>query len=144
MKITQLSIQLDDEPGHLCAMSELLGEEGINIRAVSAVLSPKGSLVHIVADNPAKAAELLGASGYKFEESQVIAVETPDHPGGMNAVMRPLARAGIHIRYFYPMIGSILQNAVMILGVDDLDGAIKALKKEYINILVARPVSGGK
>lgn len=142
MLITQLSIHLDDDPGHLCAMSELLGEEGINIRAISAILGKKSNLVHIVVDSPAKAREILTAKGYRLEETKVIAVETPDHPGGMTAVMRPLARAKIHIRYFYPMIGSILDNAVLILGVDNLEGAIAALKKDYINILEARPGLG--
>ncbi|PLX42637.1 MAG: hypothetical protein C0608_02015 [Deltaproteobacteria bacterium] len=142
MVITQLSISLDDTPGKTCALSELLGDEGINIRALSAVMHGDDNMVHIVADQPKKAQDLLVANGYEVLTSQVIAVETPDHPGGVTAVMRPLARAGIRIRFFYPMIGRILDNAVMILGVDNLEAAIDALKKEYINILEARPGLG--
>ncbi len=142
MTITQLSIRLDDTPGKTLAISELLGEEGINLRAISAVMAGEDNVVFIVPDQPAKAKALLEGNGYDVESCQVIAVETPDHPGGLTAVMRPLARAGIRLRFFYPMIGRVLDNAVIILGVDNPDEAVAVLRKEYINIIEARPGLG--
>ena len=48
----------------------------------------------------------------------MLAVETPDHPGGLNAVLKPLRSAGINVHYLYPHLGRVSDQAIVILGVD--------------------------
>lgn len=135
MIVEQLSVELVNQPGELSKISDLLGDEGINIRAiVSAPMNAK-SVVRFVVDNPDKAREILKSEGYEIEITPVIAVETPDHPGGLNAVLRPLKEAGVNVQYLYPFIGRFHDNAVMILGAEPIDEAITVLKKNYIHIL---------
>ena len=135
MILEQISVELIDQPGEMSKVSDLLGEEGINIRAICASPENGKSVVRFVVDNPQKAKDVLANNGYKIWTEQVIAVETPDHPGGLNAVLKPLKEAGINVSYLYPFIGRFQENAVIILGVDKTERAIEVLKKNYIRIL---------
>jgi hypothetical protein len=89
----------------------------------------------MVVDNSEKASKVLTSRGYKIQAEKVIAVETPDHPGGLNSVLKPLRDAKINVIYLYPFIGRFHTNAVLILGVDNTEKAIEVLKKNYIKIM---------
>jgi hypothetical protein len=132
MVITQISISLDNVPGALSNVSELLGREGVNIRAISVADTSDISTVRFVVDDPVKAKNILKANGYSPKETGVIAVETPDHPGGLNAVLKPLRAAGINVHYLYPHLGRTSNNAIVILGVDKTEEAQKVLHDNWV------------
>ncbi len=135
MIVEQLSVELVNRPGELSKISDVLGDDGINIRAISSAPRNTTSVVRFVVDNSGKAREILKSNGYEVDTTPVIAVETPDHPGGLNAVLRPLKEAGINVQYLYPFIGRFHDNAVLILGAEPIEGAIAVLKRNYIHIL---------
>ncbi|MDD5190745.1 MAG: amino acid-binding protein, partial [Dehalococcoidales bacterium] len=63
MNVTQVSVSLDNVPGKLLSISELLRTEGINIRAVSVADTSDISTVRFVTDNPAKTVNVLKSHG---------------------------------------------------------------------------------
>jgi len=65
----------------------------------------------------------------------VLAVETPDHPGGLIAVLKPLRSAGINVHYLYPHLGRVSNNAIVILGVDNTEEAQKVLQQNWVRTL---------
>ncbi|MCX5805473.1 MAG: ACT domain-containing protein [Proteobacteria bacterium] len=133
MVIKQISISLENTPGALSAVSEILGREGVNIRAISVADTSDISTVRFVVDDPTKAKNILKANGYSPKETDVLAVETPDHAGGLNAVLKPLKNAGINVHYLYPHLGRISNSAIVILGVDKTDEAQKVLKQNWVH-----------
>jgi hypothetical protein len=133
MVIKQLSVSLENAPGTLSIVSELLGREGVNIRAISVADTSDISTVRFVVDDPEKAKNILTGNGYQPRETDVLAVETPDHPGGMNAMLKPLKAAGINVHYLYPHLGRINNNAIVILGVDKTVEAQKVLAQNWVN-----------
>jgi len=135
MIIDQISVKLKNQPGEMSKVSDLLGDEGINIRALTLSLQAENGLVHLILDDPAKGLEVLKGRGYETAIHQVIAVETPDHPGGLNALLRPLKDAKINVEFLYPLIGRLRGNAVLIVGAEPITEAILALQKHYITIL---------
>lgn len=135
MVITQISIILDNVPGALSNVSEILGREGVNIRAVSVADTSDLSTVRFVVDDPVKALNILKGRGFRTKETDVLAVETPDHPGGMNAVLRPLRDAGINVHYLYPHLGRASGQAIVILGVDRTEDAQKVLAQNWVKTL---------
>lgn len=135
MILKQLSVELINQPGEMSKVSDLLGEAGVNIRAICASPENGKSIVRLVVDMPDKAIDLLRSHQYNVVVEDVIAVETPDHPGGLNAVLKPLKEARVNVNYLYPFIGRFHKNAVIILGVDKIDIAIDVLRKNYILIL---------
>jgi hypothetical protein len=133
--IKQLSVSLDNVPGTFSTISEALGREGVNIRAISVADTSDISTVRFVVDDPEKAKNILTANGYHPKETEVLAVEIPDHPGATNAVLKPLKTAGINVHYLYPHLGRISDKAIVILGVDKTEEAQKVLAANWVKTL---------
>lgn len=133
MVIKQLSISLDNIPGMLSNISEILGKEGVNIRAISVADTADISTVRFVVDDPVKAVNILKSNNYAVRETDVIAVETPDHPGGLNAVLQPLKAANINVLYLYPYLGRYKDQAIVILGIDKIEEAQNVLNKNWVH-----------
>ena len=134
MCVKQISISLENVPGKFLDVSECLGAEGINIRAISVADTSDVSNVRFVADNPEKSINVLKSQGYSIKETDVIAVEVPDHPGGLQAVLKPLKSASINVHYFYPYLGrGESGQPIVIVGVDKTEEAVKVLKKNWVH-----------
>ena len=135
MSIKQISVVLKNVPGTLADMSEILGKEGVNIRAVSVADTSDVSTVRFVVDDSTKALNILRSHEFTVYETDVLAVETPDHPGGLSAVVRPLKDASINVHYLYPFLGRLSEQAIVILGVDKIEEAEKVLKQNWVHII---------
>ncbi|TAL37234.1 MAG: amino acid-binding protein [Spirochaetes bacterium] len=132
MPITQVSVALENKPGKLNELCDILEKEQINIRAImaSSVLTPVQ--VHLIVSDPPRAEAVLRNSGMTVTTREVIAVATPDHPGGLNAVLRPLLEARVNIEAMYPFINLRGDEAIMILEVDKIVEAKEVLKKHWV------------
>lgn len=135
MFIKQISVVLKNVPGMLADLSETLGKEGVNIRAISVADTSEVSTVRFVVDDPGKALNILKGHGFTVYETDVLAVETPDHPGGLNAVVRPLKEANINVLYLYPFLGRVSDQAIVILGVDKIEEAQRVLVRNWVHTI---------
>lgn len=134
MNVTQVSVSLDNTPGKLLTISELLRTEGINIRAISVADTSDISTVRFVTDNPVKTLNVLKSHGYAVKETEVIAVEVPDHPGGLLAVLKPLNAANINVLYLYPYLGrGESGQPIVIVGVNKTAEAVEVLTKNWVH-----------
>jgi len=134
MCVKQISISLDNVPGRLLDVSQLLGAEGINIRAISVADTSDISTVRFVTDNPEKTTNVLKSHGYSVKETDVTAVEVPDHPGGFQAILKPLKGANINVLYLYPFLGrGESGQPIVIVGVNKTEEAIEILKKNWVH-----------
>lgn len=134
MPVKQISISLENVPGKLSEVSEYLGGNGINIIALSVAESTDISAIRFVVNDPGKAVNVLESHGYAIKVKDVLAVEAPNHPGGLNAVLKPLKEANINVNYLYTCLGRG-ENTVLIADVDKMDLAIKVLKKNWVRML---------
>ena len=135
MTIKQISVLLDNEPGSLSRVSDLLGKEGINIGAFSLTEATEHTIARMVTDNPKKTIRVLKNAKYQVWEKDVIAVVVPDHPGALNAVLKPLATAKINVNYLYPHLRKSEDNAVIIFRVGDNKKAYEVLKENWIQVI---------
>lgn len=134
MSIKQFRLKTKNIAGKLSSLSETLGDQGVNIRAIGvSQVSADISEVLIVVDDPKKAKDALAAREIDCEETDVLAVEMPDHPGGMNAVLKPLKEAGINAVSMYPYIGRAT-NPIIIIEVDHIKKASEVLKRNWVKI----------
>ena len=134
MCVKQVSVILENIPGKFQAVSECLGREGINIRAISVADTSDISTVRFVTDNPEKTVNVLKSNGYTIFETDVIAVEIPDHPGALQAVLKPLRDGHVNVHYFYTYLGrGESGQPIVIIGVDKTKEAVEALKKNWIH-----------
>ena len=80
------------------------------------------------------ARDILKSKGFTVGKTEVVAVEVPDHPGGLASVLAILAQADINVEYMYAFVQHSGKNAVIIFRFDNLDEAIALLQKEGIHI----------
>jgi hypothetical protein len=135
MAVLQISIQLDNVPGALTKLLDILDKEGISTKAISAASTEEISTLRLVVNDPEKAVTVLKSFNIKYEIYPVIAVEVPCHPGGMNAVVKPLSDGEVNIHYIYTTIERIGKETILILGVDKIDEATAILKQHWINFV---------
>ena len=134
MPVKEISFTLENVPGKLSEVSDYLGENGIDIIALNVVNKADISAVRLVARDPEKAINVLKSHGYSVQITDVLAVEAPNHPGGLNAVLRPLKKVSINISHLYACLGGRGEKTVLIIGVDKVPEAIEALKKNWVNM----------
>jgi len=135
MSVKQISVTLENIPGQFLDVSECLAVEGINIRAISVADTSDMSTVRFVTDDPVKTTNVLRSHDYMVKITDVIAVEVPDHPGGLRAVLKPLKAAGINVLYLYPYLGrGESGQPIVILGVDKTEETVEALQKNWVHM----------
>ncbi|MDO9122817.1 MAG: amino acid-binding protein [Deltaproteobacteria bacterium] len=133
MPVKQISVSLENVPGKLSEMSDYLGENGINIIGISVADSADISGIRFVASDPGKAANVLKTHGYSIKITEVLAVEAPNHPGGLNAVLKPLKEISINVNYLYTCLVRG-EKTVLIVGVDKMEEAIQVLRKNWVHM----------
>lgn len=132
--VKQIDLLLKNRSGALSAVSELLGANGINIIAFYVSTQKDEGRLHFIANDPEKAINVLRTSRYEIDVNEVIACETPNHPGGMNAVLKPLKAADINVDYIYPCLGTG-DITVLIIGVGPVEKALKTMEEHWIRVL---------
>ncbi len=135
MHISQITLTLNNKPGKLSGISELMGSESLNIRAISVVDQGEKSIIRFIVEDPEKATNALAAQNYEYSVARVLAVEVPDHSGGLSAVLKPLKEQEINVDYMYPAIGRHGNNAILIIGTKDIEKAAEVLPANYIHLL---------
>jgi hypothetical protein len=119
-----LTLYLDDQPGELARVGDLLGAAGANIAGLCALTSGGGQAeVHVLVDDPTSAFEALEHAGIKIiAEQEVIVLKVADQPGALGEVARKLGNAGVNLTTAY-----LATNTRLVLAADNLAEAKSAL-----------------
>jgi hypothetical protein len=135
MKIQQLSLFAENKPGHIIAPCRLLAREGIDIRALSLADTQRFGILRMIVSDCARATSVLEQNGFLVKVTEVLAVEVPDHPGGLADVLAALEGTGINIEYMYAFPFGNGDKAILIFRFGDPDAAIERLLSAGINVL---------
>ena len=135
MKVKQISIFIENRSGRLREVAGVLGEKSINIRALSLADTSDYGILRLIVDRPDEALDVLKNANFTLSETDVIAVEVSDKPGGLSRVLNILGDAGINVEYMYAFVEKSSDNAVMIFRIEDIKGAIKVLSDNNVTIL---------
>jgi hypothetical protein len=139
--IRQISVFIDNRPASLSEMTRSLADENINLRALSLAETRDFGTTRIIVADVDTCSEVLKEAGYHFIETDVLAVEVVDRPGGMADVLECIAIEHISVEYAYAMIEKREGSAVIILRVDNIEKAIMALRKRNIRLLTREDVA---
>ncbi|MGD8260709.1 MAG: amino acid-binding protein [Desulfobacterales bacterium] len=137
MKLKQIVVSIENEPGRLFEVTSALGKAGINLRALNLVdTGAFGQLRLLVSDVPT-ARRILMEMAIPAFVNEVIAAEIEDRPGSLAKILQPLTDADVHVVFMYAFIGFSQGKAVMIFRFSDNDKAIGILQANGINLLDA-------
>lgn len=135
MKVEQISVFLENKAGRLLEVAKILGDNGVNIRALSLADTTDFGILRLIVNDNEKAKKVLKENGFTVKVTHVIAVEVDDKPGGLASILNPLAEEGINVEYMYAFVEKSKNKAVLVFKFEDLDRAIEILKKNNIKIL---------
>lgn len=124
--LEEIVVIVDDEPGSLAGIGELLGRSGVNIATLCASTYNGNGVIHLIVDDGEDASEVLQANGYKVEMSRPVLTTTlDDRPGELGRYCRKLAEAGVAISSAY-VARRLDGETELIMAVDDLEAATRA------------------
>lgn len=138
--IKQISLFLENKKGRLAHVCRVLGDAGINIRALSIADTADFGVLRLIVNEPLKAYEILKETGFVVNITDVLAIEVPDIPGGLAAALEELDQAGINVEYTYAFIGNASKDALVIIRVENPREAIEAIKESGIRVLGGKEV----
>jgi len=135
MFIKQLSIFVENKPGRLATITNILKENDIDIRALSVADTRDFGIMRLIVDNPEKAEKVFKEAGCTVSLTNVIAIGIEDRPGGLAEAMDVLYANNISVEYMYAFISKTDNTAFVILRVENNEKAFEALKENNIQIL---------
>ena len=142
MKITQISVFLENRKGRLCEVCSLLGDNGINIRALTIAETESFGVLRIVVDRSEAAVELLKSKGFVANLTDVVAVEVGDEPGGLAAVLKIFADNDVNVEYMYGFVEKFSDKALLVFRFEDTALAQKSLTGSGIKVVTEEEIKG--
>lgn len=117
----QLTVSLQNQPGRLAEVSELIAKHGFNIEALCVIDNNEQSVVRLLVDDPARCKDALIDAGFYVVEAEVLALPVADRRGKLAEVTRALAAAHLNIDYAYATVDHAdhAQRSLIILKVSN-------------------------
>jgi len=140
MKLEQTSVFLENRKGRLWKALSILRDAEINIRALSIADTSEFGILRMIVPEPDKAREVLEENNFVVKTNDVIGVEIPDAPGGLDGILEILTKADINVEYLYAFVEKKMDQAIVVLRTEDIEGGIKALKDGGATLLSSEEV----
>ena len=135
MVIQQLSIFVENKMGRLAEIARLIGDAGIDLRALSVADTNDFGILRVIVDKPDEAIRILRNAKLTVSLTDVVAVAIDDVPGSFAKVLEVLAKYHINIEYMYAFLSREKGQAYVILRVEDSDSTIKVLQENNVHVL---------
>lgn len=140
MKVKQISIFLENKSGRLAKVIKTLGENNINIRALSIADTTDFGVLRLIVNDPDRASKILKEQDFTVSTTEIIAVQVPDKPGGLAGILQILEDSKINIEYMYAFVEKSGTDAVVVFRVEHIDRAIEILKQSGVSLLSEKAV----
>ena len=135
MEITQISVFLENRKGRLHELCSLLGDNKINIMALTIAETETFGVLRMVADKPDEALNLLKKSGFTARQTRVLAVEVGNEPGSLARIVKIFDENDANVEYMYAFAHTINDKALLVFKIEDFEQAQKLLRDNGVNLI---------
>ncbi|MFC1754695.1 amino acid-binding protein [Thermoproteota archaeon] len=137
MKIKQISVFIENNPGHLYNVVKTLANHNVNIRAISLAETADFGIIRMIVNNPDEAYNILKENKFSVSFTDVLAVAVSDDVGGIAKVLALTNpnNENINIEYLYAFAEKHGDHAIIIFRFDNPDKVIEIFKKHNIKVL---------
>jgi hypothetical protein len=140
MKLKQLSVFLENKPGRLRELCNILAKNQINMITISLADTEQFGILRVIVSDCERAKSVLDKEGFVAKITEVIAVEVDDTPGGLGNVLKVEQEAGISVEYMYAFTIKSGEKAVLLFRFDDMDKAVDALEQAGVRVLSSEEI----
>lgn len=138
MFVKQISVFVENKPGRLMAVSKILKDNNIDIKALSIADTHDFGILRIVVDDTEKACQMLKNADCTVKQTDVLAIGIKDEPGGLFDIMNVLYDNQVSVEYVYAFARKLEDNtAFLILRPDNKEKALSVLQNSSIKLLSA-------
>jgi len=123
----QLTVMMENQPGSLATLCSEMARLAVNISAIHASDARPLGPVRMIVSQLEVAKRVCDTLGLRYLEEEVLAVKVTDRPGALGRITRKLAEKGINIEYAYGSIAKGATQALVVLGVSDVQAAARVL-----------------
>jgi hypothetical protein len=125
--LKEFDVYVQNKPGELAKICEMLGNHGVNIKAIASERGNARPMIRIVTDDETTAKSALARSGISYDLKDVLAVKMIDRPGELGKIARKLAKAMVNVDSIY-ILGKEGSTTDIAFTVDNFQKAETALK----------------
>ena len=140
MSVKQISIFVENKEGRIKKAINTLGQENINIRALSIADTTKYGILRLIVSDNKKAIDALERDGFIVKENEVIILAVPDEPNGLNSTLAVFDEKGINLEYLYAFVSSKTDEAIVVMRLENMEKAIDAVKDSNVKILETKDI----
>lgn len=140
MLLKQVSVFVENKSGKLFEILKLLGDNNIDISALSIADTTDYGILRLVLNKPNKAVEILKENNFIVKIHDVIAIRIDNKPGGLVSALDLLRSNNIEISYLYAFVASLGNSASVMLKVDELEKARELFKDNGIEMIKAEDI----
>jgi hypothetical protein len=137
MKLKQLSLFLENQPGALSRPMRLLAKAKFNILTLSIAEANQFGILRLILRDWEDAKKLLEKHGFVVRVTDMVAVEVSDQPGGLSKILDVLEKARINVEFMYAFTEKRENRAVLVFRFDDPDMAIMVLRRRKVNVVAS-------
>ncbi|MCL2026208.1 MAG: ACT domain-containing protein [Leptospirales bacterium] len=143
MNVTQVSVFMQNQPGHLQKVLKTLADGNINIISLTIAESEDFGVLRLIVDNPENALDFLTKNNIRCSSTDVLAIEIGDEPGSLYRAIDSFSKMSLNIEYMYAFSKRLNNSAVMIFRFDDIEAAKKALEGTGHKLIKNADITGG-
>jgi hypothetical protein len=101
LSVPQLSVFVENKPGHLADTLATLAAAAVNIHSFTIADTTDYGILRLVVDEVDRAKQALVAAGYMVVDHPVVRTVLRDEPGALATVVRLVYESGLDIEYIY-------------------------------------------
>ena len=139
MSVNQVSVFLENKPGTLNKLTEVLAENNVKIRALSMAETSEFGIVRMLVNDVFEATTVLKENHFVATLTPVLAYAIADEAGDLNKLLKKFSEIEVNIEYMYAFAGK--ERAYMIFRVNDTKKAEALLKGKGLKSLTQEEIS---
>lgn len=139
MSVNQVSVFLENKPGTLNKLTEVLATNNVNIRALSLAETSEFGIVRMIVNDVFEAVNVLKENNFVAILTPVLAYAIADEAGYLNNLLQKFTAADVNIEYMYAFAGKA--RAYMIFRVNDTKKAEAVLNGKGLKSLTQEEIS---
>ena len=131
----QISVFVENKPGRMERVTEILSKAKVNIRAFTVSGTYEYGVMKFLVDKPDRALEVLSSQGIPANKREILAVLMEDRPGGLHRIAKVFGQRKMNIEDAYGFVIQDKKQAVLVVDVEKIGEAKRALKEEGLTTL---------
>jgi len=131
--IRQLSVFLENKSGRLQEVLDVLGDENINISALSIADTSEYGILRLIVNDPENGYKHLKARGFSVNLTDVLSLSVSHEAGSLSKVLKKFSDENLSIEYMYAF--SLGNKAMIVLRTDDRAKAFEIVAKYDFTVI---------